>query len=249
MDEVGDGRLLHVTPIDGSYRFVHELARRTVVAQIPPGRAMRMHLSIADGLERERQTDVFAIAHHLRLAMPAAAPRRAASALLAASRRARDVGDFETSRNLAEQALRIADQTAMQADALVLMASGAQSLGDREAAAHHICTAVDLALESNASTVLASALFVKSVVMCSWGNDDLVDRIRQSIRVLLTGSQMTRSTTSTMSSGCGRCASISPGHGLVERRCWPSERCTSPRAHGDPLTRCRRCTHSSWRCR
>ena len=52
--------------------FVHELARHTVTAQIPPGRAMRLHLAIADGMQDEPQPDVFAIAHHLRLAMPVA---------------------------------------------------------------------------------------------------------------------------------------------------------------------------------
>ena len=89
LDAVGDGRLLHVWPIDGRYQFVHELARHTVTAQIPPGRAMRLHLAIADGLQGEPQSDVFAIAHHLRLAMPVASPHRAAAALLAASRRPR----------------------------------------------------------------------------------------------------------------------------------------------------------------
>ena len=31
LDEVGGGRLMHVEPIGGSYRFVHELARRSVL--------------------------------------------------------------------------------------------------------------------------------------------------------------------------------------------------------------------------
>ncbi len=180
LDSVGGGRLLHVSPIDGSYRFVHELARHTVTQQIPPGRAMRLHLTIADGLSLEREPDVFAIAHHLRLAGPVASPDRAADAMLSAARLAREFGDFETSKALAAHALRTTDVSAVQADALVLMASGAQSLGDREAAAEHISSAVALALESNATAVLARALFVKSAVMCFWGNDDLVERVEQS---------------------------------------------------------------------
>jgi DNA-binding SARP family transcriptional activator/tetratricopeptide (TPR) repeat protein len=179
LDAVGDGRLVNVFPIDGTYRFVHELARRTVIAQMPIGRRMRLHLAIADGLEREQVPDVFAIAHHLRLAVPVASPRRTTTALLAASRRARELVDFETSRVLAEQALGTTHERPLQADALVLMASGAQSLGDREAAAEHIGTAVQLAVESNDTAVLARALFVKSTVMCFWGADPLATRIEQ----------------------------------------------------------------------
>jgi hypothetical protein len=143
LDAVGDGRLLHVWPLDGRYQFVHELARHTVTAQIPPGRAMRLHLAIADGLRDEPQPDVFAIAHHLRLAMPVAPPHRAATALLTASRRAQELGDFETSRALAQQAFDATDDMATQADALVLVASSAQSLGEREVAAHQIASAID----------------------------------------------------------------------------------------------------------
>ncbi|MCU1360262.1 MAG: transcriptional regulator, partial [Ilumatobacteraceae bacterium] len=185
LDAVGEGRLMFVTPINGTYRFVHELARQTVLAQVPPGRAMRLHLAIAEGLETDQQPDPFAIAHHLRLAVPAAAPQRAATALLVAARRARELGDFETSRAVAQQALDLTGDVALQADALVLMASSAQSLGEREAAARHIGAAVDLALESNAISVLARALFVKAAVMCSWGTDELAARIEDSVVGLL----------------------------------------------------------------
>ena len=131
LDAVGGGRLLHVTPIDGTYRFVHELARQTVTSRIPPGRAMRLHLAIADGLDGQARPDVFAIAHHLRLAIPAVSAERASEALLDGARRARAMGDFESSRVLAEQTLHIVDDIAVHADVLVLMASAAQSLGDR----------------------------------------------------------------------------------------------------------------------
>ena len=61
---------------------------------------MRLHLAIADGLETESQPDVFAIAHHLRLAVPAASAERVATALLLAARRARELCDFDLSRAL-----------------------------------------------------------------------------------------------------------------------------------------------------
>ncbi|MGE0000131.1 MAG: hypothetical protein AB7U39_24695, partial [Ilumatobacteraceae bacterium] len=48
-------------------------------------------------------------------------------------------------------------------------------------AARHIAAALDLALESNATQVLARALYVKSVVMGSWDNRDLALRITESV--------------------------------------------------------------------
>jgi hypothetical protein len=177
LDTVAEGRLLDVTALGGRYRFVHELARRTVRSQVPPGRAMRLHLAIADGLELERDPDVFAIAHHLRLAVPVAAASRAAVALLAGARRARELADFQNSAESARQAFELTDDSAVQADALVLMASAAQSMGHRDVAAQSIGRAIELALESNATAVLARAMFVKSAVMCSWGADDLSTRV------------------------------------------------------------------------
>lgn len=233
LDAVGDGRLLHFTPLTGSYRFVHELARRTVLAQLPAGRAMRLHAAIASALELEPEPDVFAIAHHLRCAVPVVPPARAADALLAGSRRARELGDFDTSYSLAEHALRATDDPSLQADALVLMASSAQSMGDRDRASRHIGDAIDLAIEANATAVLARALFVKSAVMCSWGSDDLVDRIRQTGALAV--DEREADDIGIVEVVWALCLDR-PATALVERRSLAERAVRVARAHGDPMT-------------
>ncbi|MBI5089389.1 MAG: AAA family ATPase, partial [Actinobacteria bacterium] len=185
LDTVGDGRLLDVSPAEGRYRFVHELARQTVTDRIPVGRSIRLHLAIADALEAETDPDVFALAHHLRHALPAAPAARVATALLAASRHARELSDFNASRTLAGQAFDAAVDGPTRADALVMMAAGAQSLGERDAASRYIAAALDLAVASNATQVLARALQVKQIVMASWGNHDLARRITESVHAWL----------------------------------------------------------------
>ena len=65
LDEVGEGRLVQVEPVGGAYHFVHDLARRTVMAGIGPARVASMHVAIAEALEGEHRPDVFAVAHHL----------------------------------------------------------------------------------------------------------------------------------------------------------------------------------------
>jgi hypothetical protein len=217
---------------------VHELARRTVTAQIPVGRAMRLHLAIADGLQLEHPQDVFAIAHHLRLAGRAATPERAAAAMLAGSRRARELGDFQTSGTLARQAFDAIGDVAVQADALVMMASAAQSLGERERAAEHIARAVELALQSNATEVLARVLFVKSVVMCFWGNDELAVRIARTIdgrlRAGSSNSPGSADTTDLIELIWALCLDR-PGHGLPARQVLAERALRDARASGNDL--------------
>ena len=49
LDEVADGRLVDIDPIGGAYRFVHDLARLTVIAGVGPDfRTATRHLRSAD---------------------------------------------------------------------------------------------------------------------------------------------------------------------------------------------------------
>ncbi len=81
------------------YGFVHELIRTTLVTDLSLPRRQRLHLRIADALERLRaaslESHASVLAHHLYQAGAAADTGRTASFLLLAGRRALAAGAFE----------------------------------------------------------------------------------------------------------------------------------------------------------
>jgi eukaryotic-like serine/threonine-protein kinase len=81
------------------YGFVHELIRTTLVAGLSLPRRQRLHLKIADVLERLRaaalESHASVLAHHLYQAGAAADAQRTARFLLLAARRALAAGAFE----------------------------------------------------------------------------------------------------------------------------------------------------------
>ena len=81
------------------YGFVHELIRTTLVAGLSLPRRQRLHLKIADALERLRagslESHASVLAHHLYQAGAAADTGRTATFLLLAGRRALVAGAFE----------------------------------------------------------------------------------------------------------------------------------------------------------
>jgi DNA-binding SARP family transcriptional activator len=174
LDLVGDGRLVHVEPIGGAYRFVHDLARRTVVAGISPARAAQMHVVIAEALQREARPDAFAVAHHLSVGRDAAAPDRVVRAVLHAARRARDMIDSEESEELATVVLELSDDPVDRADALLLLADAAQVRGDRDAVERHVAEAVELARASDTPAVLVRTVHVLAGHHMRGSNAELV---------------------------------------------------------------------------
>ncbi|MFI1030183.1 ATP-binding protein [Streptomyces sp. NPDC020951] len=82
--------LLKPSPGDPySFGFPHDLVRESVAEDIPPPRAARLHLRVADSLEhRAADTQLVAerLAHHLWSAGPLADPARTATALVGAGR-------------------------------------------------------------------------------------------------------------------------------------------------------------------
>ncbi|MFF5364743.1 AAA family ATPase [Streptomyces scabiei] len=82
--------LLEPSPGDPySFGFPHDLVRESVAEDIPPPRAARLHLLVADALEhRAADTELVAerLAHHLWSAGPLADPARTATALVRAGR-------------------------------------------------------------------------------------------------------------------------------------------------------------------
>ncbi|MBE1585390.1 ATP-binding protein [Nonomuraea angiospora] len=111
--------LLEPAPGDPfSFRFSHDLIREAVTEATPAGRAIPLHLRVADALER---TDAFGdhvaerVAHHLWSAGPLADPGRTAAALVRAGRRAATKSAFEAAERQLRLAVRVA-RTANLAD-------------------------------------------------------------------------------------------------------------------------------------
>jgi len=96
---------------DVRYEFVHELIRTTLVNQLSMPRRQRMHLKIADALERLRSasldTHASVLAHHLYQAGAAADAQRTAKFLTIAGRRALAAGAFEDALDVCDQVLSL----------------------------------------------------------------------------------------------------------------------------------------------
>jgi tetratricopeptide (TPR) repeat protein/predicted Ser/Thr protein kinase len=89
------------------YGFVHELIRTTLVNGLSLPRRQRLHLRIADALERLRaaslESHASTLAHHLYQAGAAADKQRTARALALAGRRALAAGAFEETLSIFDQ--------------------------------------------------------------------------------------------------------------------------------------------------
>ncbi|MCK9901422.1 AAA family ATPase [Frankia sp. Cpl3] len=94
-----------------SFRFAHDLVRESVVRTTPPPRVTRLHLRVADALERSNadgESVVERLAHHLWAAGPLTDPARSAGALERAGRRAAGKSAFEAAARQLEAAAQVA---------------------------------------------------------------------------------------------------------------------------------------------
>jgi DNA-binding SARP family transcriptional activator len=119
-------RMLVPAP-NGELRFAHSLVRDAVLIDIAPLQLARLHRTVADALERKRGTGVDVIetiARHRLAGLPVGDPIRIAEQLVDASAVARWRGAFDTSDELAEQALELVRQTrgSFDVDAVVVRA-------------------------------------------------------------------------------------------------------------------------------
>lgn len=125
------------------YGFVHELIRTTLLNGLSLPRRQRLHLKIADALERLRAASIEShasvLAHHLYQAGAAADVGRTTGALLLAGKRALAAGAFEDavatlddvlSLELGESDLRLAEASECRGEAL----AGLQRYDDAAAA-------------------------------------------------------------------------------------------------------------------
>ncbi|WP_214401095.1 BTAD domain-containing putative transcriptional regulator [Pseudonocardia lacus] len=104
--------LLALDPADPyRVRFTHDLVREAVVDTTPPRRAPRLHLRVADALDRAAP-DVGSVAerlaHHLWTAGPLADPARTADALIRAARGAGARSALEAAERRLRSAARLA---------------------------------------------------------------------------------------------------------------------------------------------
>jgi DNA-binding SARP family transcriptional activator len=101
------------SPEEDRLLFSHELIRQTLLAELSPPRRRRLHLLVADTLERLHATTLdeqaSEIAHHLTQAGPAADRRRLLSFLALAGRQAMRTADYEDALRHFEAAVAMVD--------------------------------------------------------------------------------------------------------------------------------------------
>jgi tetratricopeptide (TPR) repeat protein/tRNA A-37 threonylcarbamoyl transferase component Bud32 len=128
LDAVEEAERAQLVAPEGSqrtaqYGFVHELIRATLVSELSMPRRQRVHLKIADALERLRAASldrhVSALAHHLYQAGAAADSQRTGKFLGLAGRRALAAGAFEDALDTSEHlmGIELADDDPRFADA------------------------------------------------------------------------------------------------------------------------------------
>ncbi len=101
------------SPDEDRLFFSHELIRQTLLAELSPPRRRRLHLLVADTLERLCATTLdeqaSEIAHHLTQAGPAADRRRLLNFLALAGRQAMRTADYEDALRHFEAAVALAE--------------------------------------------------------------------------------------------------------------------------------------------
>ncbi|SQE00401.1 transcriptional regulator [Parafrankia sp. BMG5.11] len=137
--------LLEPTPGDPfSFRFAHDLVRESVVRTTPPLRATRLHLRVADALERsdtDGESVAERLAHHLWAAGPLADPARTSSALERAGRRAAAKSAFEAAARQLVSAAQVARAAGMSERELSALSQLTAVVGMRSG---YVGSAVDL---------------------------------------------------------------------------------------------------------
>lgn len=128
--------LLAPTPQNpNAIRFTHDLVRESVVGTTPPGRTTRLHLRIADALERVETDDesrAERLAYHLWSAGPLADPARTAGALIGAGGRATTKSALEAAEGHLQSAVRISRDAGLAELELTALAQLTAVVGMRE---------------------------------------------------------------------------------------------------------------------
>lgn len=118
-----------------SVRFTHDLVRESVVGTTPSGRSTRLHLRIADAIERGEPDDesrAERLAYHLWSAGPLADPSRTACALIGAGSRATTKSALEAAEGHLRSAVRISREAGLAELELTALAQLTAVVGMRE---------------------------------------------------------------------------------------------------------------------
>ena len=115
LDAIDEAERAHlITPMKGRsarYSFVHELVRQTLLTDISLPRRQRLHLQIADAIERKYATDLDRhtsdLAHHLYQAGAAADPSKTITYLISAGDKALKTAASEEALRAFEDALSL----------------------------------------------------------------------------------------------------------------------------------------------
>jgi len=135
---------------DPRYRFVHELVRQTLADSISYPRRQRLHLRIAEAIEKvhEGRIDSHAsqLAHHLYQAGAAATPEKTTRYLLLAAQRARAGSAHEEALEYLERALSLWEEfgDSRLGEVLYQKANSLRSLGRAEEAAAAYMRSIDM---------------------------------------------------------------------------------------------------------
>lgn len=140
-------------PLRPRFSFAHELIRQTLLTGLALPRRQRLHLRIAEAIERVYARDlephVPELAHHLYQAGAAADPAKAVGYLSLAAHRAMEGAAFEEAFRSYERALSLQppDDKQTRADLLVRLGFAQRSLGRTEDAVTSWREALDLYAE------------------------------------------------------------------------------------------------------
>lgn len=173
IEEAERAQLLVAEPSgrEARYRFAHELIRQTLAESLSMPRRQRLHLRIAEAMERIHAASldkhVSAIAHHLYQAGAAADPGRTTTYLRLAASQARAAAGFEAALTHLDNALSLWEHEEGETVAhvlldrggvLVALGRGPEGIPALERAAQLFDTLDDVPSLATASVQLASAL-------------------------------------------------------------------------------------------
>jgi len=167
---------------DTRYRFVHELVRQTLAEFLSLPRRQRLHMRIAEAIEKvysgrlESQTSQ--LAHHLYQAGAVADPKKTTSYLLMAARQARAGSAHEESLEHIERALSLweNDSDLQMAELLEQKASTLRSLGRPDEAVATYRNAIDLFESEGAYAKVAKASIALSYLQAWWHDSEAASR-------------------------------------------------------------------------
>jgi DNA-binding SARP family transcriptional activator len=187
LEAAAAARLLRQSEDPGSgegYEFAHALVRETLLAELSPARAARMHAAVAEALEARPAGREAEVARHLAEAGEAGDPVRVSASAHAAIEGAMAQAAYEQAARYAEEALGAdvgpgAGAAARRASLLLCLGEARARVGDREAAARAFSRAAGLARETGDARMLAMA------ALGSGGHGVLVDAEDPALSALL----------------------------------------------------------------